>query len=307
VTDSGRVVPSELPPPALPGPNRARKPKRRPAFAFVVLAAVALRAGREFLPLWLALAVTGLLLLAMVAWRLVVRARAQRNGGSEMTPERLRRQVADSGVAPPAFEEDGTLLGASVLIVNQRSKLIEVITEYEIFDTQGRTLGHVRQIGQGRFKRALRLFGPWDQFFTHHFDVVGSDGSVVLRLTRPRKIFKSRLEVFDGSDQFVGRLIQANVFGKINFGLYSAAGESVGSLRAENWRAWDFHVALPSGIEIASITKTWEGALRTAFTGADHYVVRIHQRLGDPVRQLVLAAALTVDLALKQDARGIGA
>ena len=37
---------------------------------------------------------------------------------------------------------------------------------------------------------------------------------------------------------------------------------------------------------------------------ADNYVVQIHRPLEDPLRSLVVAAALTVDTALKQDARG---
>ena len=42
------------------------------------------------------------------------------------------------------------------------------------------------------------------------------------------------------------------------------------------------------------------------FTNADTYAVRVHHRLDDPLRSLVFATALTVDLALKQDARGLG-
>ncbi|MQA36328.1 scramblase, partial [Modestobacter roseus] len=38
---------------------------------------------------------------------------------------------------------------------------------------------------------------------------------------------------------------------------------------------------------------------------ADDYLVQVHQRLPDPLASLVLASALTVDTALKQDARGL--
>jgi hypothetical protein len=40
------------------------------------------------------------------------------------------------------------------------------------------------------------------------------------------------------------------------------------------------------------------------FTSADNYLVDIHVALPDPMRSLVVAAALTVDTALKQDSRG---
>jgi hypothetical protein len=54
------------------------------------------------------------------------------------------------------------------------------------------------------------------------------------------------------------------------------------------------------------MVKSWEGWARTAFTRADRYVVQVHQPLAYPLRELTVTAALVVDLALKQDARGFG-
>ena len=97
-----------------------------------------------------------------------------------------------------------------------------------------------------------------------------------------------------------------------------------GSINAENWRAWNFNIRDHTGTEVARITKTWEGLAKTMFTTADNYVVQIIQpdphplprdgaglttgaiSLEDPLRTLVVAAALGVDTALKQDARGFG-
>jgi len=42
------------------------------------------------------------------------------------------------------------------------------------------------------------------------------------------------------------------------------------------------------------------------FTSADNYVLQIHRPLEEPLRSLVLASAVSVDLALKQDSRGLG-
>ena len=84
-------------------------------------------------------------------------------------------------------------------------------------------------------------------------------------------------------------------------------GQSIGSINAQNWRAWNFSIQDGSGQEVARITKTWEGLARTMFTTADNYVVQIHQRLPqDPLRAIVIASAVTVDTALKQDSRGFG-
>jgi uncharacterized protein YxjI len=130
-------------------------------------------------------------------------------------------------------------------------------------------------------------------------------GNIALTVTRPAKIMKSRVLVSDGSGNEVGAIVQQNVIGKIRFGL-EAGGTTIGSLNGENWRAWNFNIQDGSGTEVARITKTWEGLAKTMFTTADNYVLQIHRPLEDPMRSLVVASAVSVDLALKQDKRGFG-
>ena len=109
----------------------------------------------------------------------------------------------------------------------------------------------------------------------------------------------------DGHGNEIGQIVQQNAIGKIRFGL-EAGGHTYGSINAENWRAWNFNIQDHTGTEVARITKTWEGLAKTMFTTADNYVVQIHRPLEEPLRSLVVAAALAVDTALKQDSRGLG-
>jgi uncharacterized protein YxjI len=197
------------------------------------------------------------------------------------------------------------LLGQRLFVVNQKAKLIEVNNEYAIFNHEGMQIGAVRQVGQSTLKKVARVVSSLDQFMTHHLQVVDLSGAVVLTLTRPAKFVKSRVIVNDAMGNQVGEIAQNNVFGKIKFSL-KANGQEVGSINAENWRAWNFNVQNAQGEEVARITKTFEGVLKTAFTTADNYVVEVHRDLQDPLRQMVVAAALSVDTALKQDSRGFG-
>ena len=192
-----------------------------------------------------------------------------------------------------------------ILVVNQKTKLIELTNEYGIFDQTGRRLGAVRQVGQSTARKALRLVSSLDQFLTHRLEVVDADGAPALALTRPAKVFKSRIVVEDAEGRQVGEILQENMVGKINFGLH-AGGRRIGAIKAENWRAWNFSITDDAGTEAARITKTWEGLAKTVFTTADNYVVQIHRPLDEPLRSLVVASALGVDTALKQDARGFG-
>src|SRR5690606_12361637 len=130
-------------------------------------------------------------------------------------------------------------------------------------------------------------------------------GQVVLKITRPRKIVKSTVIVSDGSGAEVGRIVQRNMVGKIRFGL-EANGQQLGEIKAENWRAWNFRIEDEADVEIARVTKSWEGLARTMFTTADNYVVQILERPAEPLNSLIVASALSIDTALKQDARGLG-
>lgn len=219
-------------------------------------------------------------------------------------PDRIRKQTREAGVGQVGYG-GGTLFTEPVLVVNQKTKLIEMANEYAVFDQQGRQIGSVAQIGQNAFKKAVRFFTSYDQFLTHKLEVRDANHQPVLYLTRPAKVLKSRIIVQrpDGSE--VGQIQQDNVFGKIRFS-FLVGGQPIGGIQAENWRAWNFAVLDHTGGEIARITKTWEGFARTMFTTADNYVVQIHRPLQDPLASMVVASALTVDTALKQDERGFG-
>ena len=220
------------------------------------------------------------------------------------TPDAVRRQVVDqAGVTAAPSATGAGMLDQPVLVVNQKVKLIELTNEYAVYDQDGIQIGGVRQVGQTTLKKAVRLVSSLDQFMTHTLQVVDASGRVLMVLTRPRKVMKSRLLVADGDGAPIGEIVQQNMIGKIRFSL-EAGGQTLGSVNAENWRAWNFAIRDHTETEVARITKTWEGLAKTMFTSADNYVVQIHRPLADPLRQLVVASALCVDTALKQDNRG---
>jgi len=196
------------------------------------------------------------------------------------------------------------LFAASTLVVNQKVKVIELTNEYSVLDENGQVLGTVVEVGQSGLRKAIRLVSSWDQFLTHRLEVRDLDGTPILLITRPAKLLKSKVVVSRPDGTEIGRIEQENAIGKIRFAM-RVDGRQIGELAAENWRAWDFSIVDETGTEIARIKKTFEGIAKTLFTTADNYVVRIHKSLEDPLLSLVVASALTVDTALKQDKRGL--
>ncbi|WP_020671088.1 phospholipid scramblase-related protein [Amycolatopsis nigrescens] len=218
-------------------------------------------------------------------------------------PGRVRSQVAKATRGRGGAQAGGgTLFTEPVLVVNQRAKLIEMANEFGVFDQHGRQLGGVVQVGQSTLKKLVRLFTNYDQFLTHRFEVRDANHSTVLKVTRPAKVFKSRFLVTKADDTPIGEIVQENVFGKIRFA-FSVNGNKIGGIKAENWRAWNFVIEDHNSQEVARVTKTFGGLLKAAFTTADNYVVQIHRQLPDPLASMVVASALTIDTALKQDAR----
>ncbi|MEV4968739.1 phospholipid scramblase-related protein [Streptomyces sp. NPDC024062] len=237
-------------------------------------------------------------------------AQAQPQAGgpyAAMPQQPFAPQQAAPGQAVPrqGAPGAGTLFDQQVLVVNQKAKLIELTNEYGVFDQQGNTVGSVVQVGQSALRKVLRFVSSIDQYLTHRLEIRDAHGQPQLLLTRPAKFIKSRVVVQRPDGRPVGEIVQQNAIGKINFAM-TVDGRQVGAIKAENWRAWNFAIVDHDGVEIARITKTWEGLAKTMFTTADNYVLQIHHRLPEPLLSLVVATALTVDTALKQDARGLG-
>lgn len=219
---------------------------------------------------------------------------------------RVQRQVQQQAGVAAGGPGGGSLFTEPVLVVNQKAKLIELTNEYKVMDQNGNQIGSVMEVGQSTLKKVARFVSSLDQFMTHRLEIRDAYGRPQLVLTRPAKVFKSRVLVSRPDGSAVGEIVQQNMIGKINFAMNDANGGQIGAIKAENWRAWNFAIVDHADNEVARITKTWEGLAKTMFTTADNYVLQIHYQLPEPLLSLVVATALTVDTALKQDSRGLG-
>jgi uncharacterized protein YxjI len=229
----------------------------------------------------------------------------QQAGPDPRAQQQVKQQVQQQAGVAGGGPGGGGLFSEPVLVVNQKAKLIELTNEYKVMDQNGNVIGSVDEVGQSTLKKALRFVSSLDQYMTHRLEIRDAYGQPQLVLTRPAKIMKSRVIVSRPDGSTVGEIVQQNMIGKINFAL-NANGQQIGAIKAENWRAWNFAIVDHADNEVARITKTWEGLAKTMFTTADNYVLQIHYQLPEPLLSLVVATALTVDTALKQDSRGLG-
>ena len=82
--------------------------------------------------------------------------------------------------------------------------------------------------------------------------------------------------------------------------MLDANGNSLCWLKG-SWTSWDFRFE-KNGIQIAQVTKKWAGIGKELFTSADNYMLIIDPVVPaqDPVRQLILAAVMCIDMVLKE-------
>lgn len=209
--------------------------------------------------------------------------------------------MTDAPPPPPEpSDHEGDLWDHRTLVFTQRAKLIELTNQYQIQGPDGADLGRVEQVGQTGLRKALRAVSNLDSMLPIHLVVTDAAGRTAVQLERGFTWWRSNLSVAGPDGGRIGSIRQTNLFGKRRFEL-TTNGALAGRILAENWRAWDFRVEDDAEQEIARINKKWGGLAKEFFTTADSYALQIHTELSRPVHALVLAAAVAIDTALKQN------
>lgn len=218
--------------------------------------------------------------------------------------------------------------------MNQKAKLVGSTVSYVVYDKTGRQLGMVQELRRDlTTKMNDKLRGLDDSRRTYRLQVVDMSGHVLFAMTRPEVWgLRSSMVVDEPGGSPIGEIIQettgllgsaAGLAGaglsmlsglshrldavaenldkvdRVRFGLV-ANSQRLGSIHTESDWSWEFDIRDTSGTEVARITKTWAGWAKERFTKADNYVLQVHRPLEEPLRSLVVAAALALDAALKQ-------
>jgi uncharacterized protein YxjI len=193
---------------------------------------------------------------------------------------------------------ESLVAGRSGVGVHQRRKVFELRNQYTLTDDAGRQIGAVEQVDQSPFAFLARLFSGLDVVLPVTVVVSHLEGALAFRLHKPW--FRYTVTVSGGDGAPLGQVRKRIRLGKAGFRVTGPDGDVVGELRAENWRARDFRLDDSDGHEVARVTKQWRGLLTEVFTDADSYAVTFSPSTDDRVRGLALAAALSVDLTMKQ-------
>ena len=192
------------------------------------------------------------------------------------------------------------ILNKNLFFVKEHRGIFKAANNYDIFDPNSQQMMMTcREERLGIFTKMLR-FSDYKRATPFDIEIKTADGAKVLTVKRGISIFLSNVEVFDENDNLVGRFKQKffTIGGK--FDVLDPSDNVVCSLKGK-WTSWNFDF-IKDDFKLAHVSKKWAGIGREMFTSADNYMLEIDHSVpqNDPVRLLILAAVMCIDMVLKE-------
>lgn len=191
-------------------------------------------------------------------------------------------------------------LTRNVFLVKEHTGLFKAANNYDIFDPEtGKAVLECREEKLGWITKILR-FSDYKRMTPFHIEIRRPDGAVLVQVKRGIALFASHVEVLDGQNQRLGSFKQKLFSLGGAFEVLDALGMPACALKGK-WTGWEFKFTR-DGVELATVTKKWAGIGRELLTSADNYVLAIADSVPsrDPLRPLILAAVMCIDMVLKE-------
>jgi len=192
------------------------------------------------------------------------------------------------------------VLNNNLFLVKEHIGLFKAANNYDIYDPETReVVMQCREEKLNPLTKVLR-FTKYKKMTPFDIEIRTPDGHPVVRVKRGVAFIRSRVQVLDEQDCYIGGFRQ-QLF-KIGgaFTVLDSHERPVCELKG-NWTGWEFKFT-SQGEELAFVTKQWAGIGREMLTTADSYVLQISSIVprDSEVRQLILAAVMCIDMVLKE-------
>lgn len=191
-------------------------------------------------------------------------------------------------------------LRRNLFLVREQVGLFRAANNFDILDPEtGETILLCREERLGWLTKLLR-FTDYKRFTPFNIEVQTPAGECILHVSRGVALLRSRVTVRNAAGALLGGFQQKllSIGGK--FDVLDPDDLAVCTLQGK-WTGWDFRF-LSGDQELAHVTKQWAGLGKELFTSADNYVIAISDAVPPqaPVRELILAAVLCIDMVLKE-------
>jgi len=192
------------------------------------------------------------------------------------------------------------VLNRNLFLVKEHVGIFKAANNFDVHEPDGGDIIiECREENLGLFTKLLR-FTDYKRMTPFDVQLRTPDGAPILRVTRGISIFLSKVAVLDEDGRELGFFKQKFFSIGGAFDIVDANDEVVCSLNGK-WTGWDFRFVHGSN-ELAHVSKKWSGLGKELFTSADNYVLEISDSVArdSPVRQLIMAAVMTIDMVLKE-------
>ncbi|MFW6162967.1 MAG: LURP-one-related/scramblase family protein [Planctomycetota bacterium] len=190
-------------------------------------------------------------------------------------------------------------LERNVFLVKEHVGMFKAANEFDIHDPEtGEVVLQCREPKLGVVTKLLR-FTDYKRMTPFRIVIQTPEGEPVVGVSRGVAIFLSKVQVTDERDEPIGSFKQKfSIGGK--FAVLDPDEAELCELKGK-WTGWEFKFAAGDK-ELARVTKKWSGVGKEMFTSADNYVLQIADDVppDNPVRQLILAAVMCIDMVLKE-------
>ena len=178
--------------------------------------------------------------------------------------------------------------------------MFKAANNYDIYDpSNDEIIMTCREPNLGMFTKMLR-FTDFKRNTPFEVQIKTASGENVLTVQRGISIFLSTVEVLDENGTLIGKFKQKffSIGGK--FDVLDANDQVLCTLKGK-WTSWDFKF-VKGETEYGHVSKKWAGLGKELFTTADNYMLEIKEAAppDDPIRILILAAVMCIDMVLKE-------
>jgi len=192
------------------------------------------------------------------------------------------------------------ILNQNLFFIKEHVGMFKAANNYDIYNPENQEIIlSCREENLSFFTKLLR-FSEYKRMTPFHVEVKTPMGEKVLTVKRGVSIFVSTVEVFDEKDKLIGMFKQKlfSIGGKFNV---LDSQENILCKLKGKWTRWDFKF-MKDDKELAHVSKKWAGLGKEMFTSADNYMLEINREVSkeDPLRILILAAVICIDLVLKE-------
>ena len=170
---------------------------------------------------------------------------------------KIAKQINERAKVSAAFVGGGTMLTEPILVINQKAKFLDVVSEYKVFDQNANQIGAARQEGGPKWLRFLVN----KALLPAHVVAVDATGAPIVRLDKQFSMWRPKVFLQDANRAVIGQFVWKKMIGKAQVG-FEVDGQMVGALKVTNWRAWTLCSKTQTGSRSVRSQRRGEGSAK---------------------------------------------